>query len=107
MSDIYGYRASATSRIIERFQVVKINPATIRYKDYGGIKLERTEGRWDDYAWFSTFEDAAAWLLVILRVQHTDAVDVVSKIEQAIGKLNDRKFRDVVPLEYNGPIEIE
>lgn len=102
---LYGFRASALHGMIERYQVVKINPCTIKYKDYGGIKQERLDS--DNYGWFSTYDDAATWLKIKLTSQRVEVMERVAEIESSIAKINDGKFRDVVPLPYDTKITLE
>lgn len=102
---LYGFRASALHGMIERYQVVKINPMTIKYKDYGGIRQDRLDS--ELHAWFSTYDDAATWLKIKLTSQRVEAMERVAEFESSIAKIINGKYRDVVPLPYDTKITLE
>ena len=104
---LHGFRANAVSGRIERYQVLKINPATIRFRDFGGVKQERTHNEDDNYGWFSKFEEAAAWLQEKLEAQRLEALEVIREIDDSLAKINERKYLNVVPLPYDTEIVLE
>lgn len=104
---LHGFRANAVSGRIERYQVLKINPATIRFKDFGGVKQERTHNTDDRYGWFSTFDEAAVWLKEKLQFQRADALILIEEIDARINQINSRRYLDVVPPPHDIEIEIE